>query len=132
MADKGDNVEAQYYVARIYANGMDNVPVDYAKAAEWYQRAAKKKFQPAMQELGREKETQGFIRGLLLSGADTAHGRGGSARAIGFGLAARRAVDTTDATPAEKNKRMKQRRAMLKASRTPMKGEERKEEICST
>ncbi|MBS0417459.1 MAG: caspase family protein [Proteobacteria bacterium] len=52
LAEKGDNVEAQYYVARIYANGMDNVPVDYAKAAEWYQRAAKKKFQPAMQELG--------------------------------------------------------------------------------
>ena len=32
---------------------------------------------------------------------------------------------------AEKNKRMKKRRAMLKASRTPMKGEGRKEEICS-
>jgi hypothetical protein len=33
---------------------------------------------------------------------------------------------------AEKNKRIKQRRAMLKASRTPMKGEGRKEEVCST
>jgi hypothetical protein len=47
-----DNVEAQYYVARIYANGMDGVPVDYAKAAQWYQRAAQKQYAPAMQELG--------------------------------------------------------------------------------
>lgn len=51
LAEK-DNVEAQYYVARIYANGMDGIPVDYAKAAQWYQRAAAKKFAPAMQELG--------------------------------------------------------------------------------
>ena len=51
LAEKGD-VEAQYYVARIYANGMDNVPMDYSKAADWYQRAAQKKFAPAMQELG--------------------------------------------------------------------------------
>src|SRR5581483_9403457 len=51
LAEK-DNVEAEYYVARIYANGMDGVPVDYAKAAQWYQRAAQKKYAPAMQELG--------------------------------------------------------------------------------
>jgi hypothetical protein len=51
LAEKGD-VEAEYYVARIYANGMDNVPMDYSKAADWYQRAAQKKFAPAMQELG--------------------------------------------------------------------------------
>jgi hypothetical protein len=51
LAEK-DNLEAQYYVARIYANGMDGVPLDYAKAAEWYQRAAQKKYAPAMQELG--------------------------------------------------------------------------------
>jgi TPR repeat protein len=35
LAEK-DNVEAQYYIARIYANGMDGVPVDYAQAAKWY------------------------------------------------------------------------------------------------
>ena len=51
LAEKGD-VEAEYYVARIYANGMDNVPLDYSKAADWYQRAAQKKYAPAMQELG--------------------------------------------------------------------------------
>lgn len=51
LAEK-DNVEAQYYVARIYANGMDGVPVDYARAAQWYQRAAQRKYAPAMQELG--------------------------------------------------------------------------------
>ncbi len=51
LAEKGD-VQAQYYVARIYANGMDNVPVDYSKAADWYQRAVQKKYAPAMQELG--------------------------------------------------------------------------------
>jgi hypothetical protein len=51
LAEKGD-VEAEYYVARIYANGMDNVPMDYSKAADWYQRAAQKKYAPAMQELG--------------------------------------------------------------------------------
>jgi hypothetical protein len=51
LAEKGD-VEAEYYVARIYANGMDNVPMDYGKAADWYQRAAHKKYAPAMQELG--------------------------------------------------------------------------------
>src|SRR6185312_7903206 len=28
LAEKGD-VQAEYYVARIYANGMDNVPMDY-------------------------------------------------------------------------------------------------------
>jgi chromosome segregation ATPase len=58
LAEKGD-VEAEYYVARIYANGMDNVPMDYSKAADWYQRAARKKFAPAMQELGYLYE-QGF------------------------------------------------------------------------
>ncbi|MDB6102298.1 MAG: peptidase caspase catalytic subunit p20 [Gammaproteobacteria bacterium] len=51
LAEKGD-LEAEYYVARIYANGMDNVPMDYSKAADWYQRAAHKKYAPAMQELG--------------------------------------------------------------------------------
>jgi hypothetical protein len=51
LAEKGD-VEAEYYVARIYANGMDNVPMDYSRAADWYQRAAQKKYAPAMQELG--------------------------------------------------------------------------------
>jgi len=51
LADQG-NLEAQYYVARIYANGMNGVPVDYAKAAQWYRRAADKKYPPAMQELG--------------------------------------------------------------------------------
>jgi len=51
LAQQG-NAEAQYYVARIYANGMSGVPVDYAQAAEWYGRAAKQKFSPAMQELG--------------------------------------------------------------------------------
>lgn len=58
LAEKGD-VEAAYYVARIYANGMDNVPMDYSKAADWYQRAAHKKYAPAMQELGYLYE-QGF------------------------------------------------------------------------
>jgi TPR repeat protein len=47
-----DNVEAQYFVARIYANGMDGVPVDYELAAKWYQRAVQKKYAPAMEELG--------------------------------------------------------------------------------
>ncbi len=51
LAEK-DNVEAQYYVARIYANAMDGVPADYAQAAKWYQRAAQKKYAPAMTELG--------------------------------------------------------------------------------
>jgi TPR repeat protein len=51
LAEKSD-IQAEYYVARIYANGMDGVPVDYAKAADWYQRAADKKYPPAMQELG--------------------------------------------------------------------------------
>jgi hypothetical protein len=51
VAQQG-NAEAQYYVARIYANGMSGVPVDYAQAADWYGRAAKQKFAPAMQELG--------------------------------------------------------------------------------
>jgi TPR repeat protein len=51
LAEKSD-VQAQYYVARIYANGMDGVAVDYSKAADWYQRAAQKKYSPAMQELG--------------------------------------------------------------------------------
>ena len=51
LAEKGD-VQAEYYVARIYANGMDNVPMDYSKAADWYQKAAQKKYAPAMQELG--------------------------------------------------------------------------------
>jgi hypothetical protein len=51
LAEK-DNVEAQYYVARIYANAMDGVPADYLQAARWYQRAAQKKYAPAMTELG--------------------------------------------------------------------------------
>ena len=51
LAEQG-SAEAQYYVARIYANGMGGVPVDYAKASEWYQRAAKQKYSAALQELG--------------------------------------------------------------------------------
>lgn len=51
VAEKGDR-EAQYYVARIYANGMDGVSQDFGKAASWYQRAADQKYPPAMQELG--------------------------------------------------------------------------------
>jgi len=50
-AQKGD-AEAQYYVARIHANGMDNVPVDYAEAARWYQMAADQGYAEAKQELG--------------------------------------------------------------------------------
>jgi hypothetical protein len=44
--------EAQYYVARIYANGMGGVEVDYGRAAEWYQRAADQNYTSAVQELG--------------------------------------------------------------------------------
>jgi chromosome segregation ATPase len=50
-ATDGD-AEAQYFVARIYANGMDNVPVDYREAATWYQRAADQGYSEAKQELG--------------------------------------------------------------------------------
>jgi len=50
-AEDGD-AEAQYYVARIYANGMDNVDVNYQEAARWYQMAADQGFGEAMQELG--------------------------------------------------------------------------------
>ena len=50
-AEKGD-AEAQYYVARIYANGMDNVPTDYRQAAIWYQKASDQGHDEAMQELG--------------------------------------------------------------------------------
>ena len=70
LAEQGD-VEAQYYVARIYANAMSGVPLDYAKAAEWYQRAADKDYAPAMQELGYLYESglgvpQDQLRGLNL------------------------------------------------------------------
>jgi hypothetical protein len=70
LAEQGD-VEAQYYVARIYANAMSGVPLDYAKAAEWYQRAADKDYAPAMQELGYLYESglgvsQDLLRGLDL------------------------------------------------------------------
>jgi chromosome segregation ATPase len=51
LAEKGD-AESQYYVARIYANGMSGVEVDYAQAAHWYQLAANQSYKPAMQELG--------------------------------------------------------------------------------
>ncbi|MDX1405867.1 MAG: caspase family protein [Woeseiaceae bacterium] len=50
-ASDGDP-QAQYYVARIYATGMDNVPVDYAQAAAWYAKAADQGFNEAKQELG--------------------------------------------------------------------------------
>src|SRR5262245_10227335 len=51
LAEQGQ-AEAQYYVARIYANGMSGVSTDYGKAAEWYQLAAKQNFTSAIQELG--------------------------------------------------------------------------------
>ena len=51
LAQQGQ-AEAQYYVARIYANGMSGVPTDYGKAAEWYQLAADQNFSSAIQELG--------------------------------------------------------------------------------
>lgn len=55
-AEKGDS-EAQYYVARIYANGMDDVAVDYAAAANWYRKAAEQGYAEAKQELGYLYET---------------------------------------------------------------------------
>jgi hypothetical protein len=51
LAERGD-AEAQYYVARIYANGMGGVPVDYTRAVTWYQRAAEQQYSSALQELG--------------------------------------------------------------------------------
>jgi len=51
LAEQGE-AEAQYYVARIYANGMSGVTTDYGKAAEWYQLAAKQNYSSAIQELG--------------------------------------------------------------------------------
>ena len=70
VAEEG-SAEAQYYVARIYANGMGGVPLDYAKAADWYQRAANQKYGPAIQELGYLYEEglgvpQDRLRGLNL------------------------------------------------------------------
>ncbi len=50
-AEQGDP-EAQYYVARIYATGMDDVPVDYTQAALWYGKAASQGYNEAKQELG--------------------------------------------------------------------------------
>ena len=50
-AEEGDP-EAQYYVARIHANGMDDVPVNYAKAAAWYEKASTQGYSEAKQELG--------------------------------------------------------------------------------
>lgn len=49
---KAGEAEAQYYVARIYANGMGGVESDPALAATWYQRAADQSYSPAIQELG--------------------------------------------------------------------------------
>ncbi len=50
-AGKGD-AEAQYYVARIHANGMDNVPINYSEAVRWYQKAVDQGYDEAKQELG--------------------------------------------------------------------------------
>lgn len=49
---KAGEPEAQYYVARIYANGMSGVTSDHALAASWYQRAAEQNYSAAVQELG--------------------------------------------------------------------------------
>lgn len=49
---KSGEAEAQYYVARIYANGMGGVTSDPTLAASWYQRAADQNYSPAIQELG--------------------------------------------------------------------------------
>ena len=51
LAELG-KAEAQYYVARIYANGMSGVAVDHGRAADWYKRAADQNYSPAVQELG--------------------------------------------------------------------------------
>ncbi|MDY6946545.1 MAG: caspase family protein [Pseudomonadota bacterium] len=51
LAEAGE-AEAQYYVARIYANGMGGIEIDHARAADWYQRAARQNYSAAVQELG--------------------------------------------------------------------------------
>lgn len=51
LAEAGEP-EAQYYVARIYANGMGGVPIDHSRAADWYRRAADQNYSAAIQELG--------------------------------------------------------------------------------
>ncbi len=48
-ADGGD-AEAQYYVATIHRFGIGN-PIDYAKAAEWYQKASDQGYDKATLEL---------------------------------------------------------------------------------
>jgi hypothetical protein len=50
LAEQGD-AEAQYYVARIYANGMSGVTADYATAATWYQKASAQNYKSATLEL---------------------------------------------------------------------------------
>lgn len=51
LAEAGE-AEAQYFVARIYANGMGGVAIDHSRAASWYQRAADQNYSAAIQELG--------------------------------------------------------------------------------
>ena len=51
LAESGE-AEAQYYVARIYANGMGGIQTDHSLAAKWYQRAADQNYSAAIQELG--------------------------------------------------------------------------------
>ncbi|MBL8267723.1 caspase family protein [Steroidobacter sp.] len=51
LAESGE-AEAQYYVARIYANGMGGVASDPSVAAKWYKRAADQNYSAAVQELG--------------------------------------------------------------------------------
>jgi hypothetical protein len=49
-AESGDP-EAQYYVGQIYEKGLGQEP-DYAKAAEWYEKAAAQGYSPAQNSLG--------------------------------------------------------------------------------
>ena len=48
-AEQG-NVQAQFYLGRMYSNGL-GTEQDYAKAAEWYQKAAEQGYKPAYNEL---------------------------------------------------------------------------------
>jgi len=67
LAEKGDP-EAQYYVARIYGNGMGGVTTDYTRAAEWYRKAADQGYKAAKMELGyMYEEGLGVQQDLLLA-----------------------------------------------------------------
>jgi TPR repeat protein len=62
LAAELGHAPSQYYLGRIYENGTNDVPQDFSKAIEWYEKSAKQGHEEAKKALKRAKKALSIIQ----------------------------------------------------------------------